>query len=51
MLYITFLHDGVSTLELYPRELVPNIYFLWPNRTKIQRMYQKLLKESNGDHN
>ena len=30
LLYITFLHVGFSTLELYPEELVPeNFYFQW----------------------
>ena len=49
MIYITFLHSVLSTLELYHEELDPiNFYFQWPDRTKIQRMYQNLLKEING---
>ena len=36
LLYITFIHSGLSTLGLYPEELDPeNFYFQWPTRTKI----------------
>ena len=39
------------TIGLYHEELVPyNLYFQWPDRTKMQHMYQKLLKEGNGDN-
>ena len=52
LLYITFLHDGFSTLGLYPKDLDSYIfYFKWTARTKIQRMHKKFLKEVNGDHN
>ena len=51
MIYITFLHAGLYTLGLYPEELGPEkYYFQWPVRTKIQCMYQKFLKEGNGDN-
>ena len=41
----------MSTLGLYPEELVPeNLYFQLPARTKVQHMYQNILKEGNGDH-
>ena len=51
LLYMNFLHSGMSTLGLYPEELVQeNLYFQWPSRTKIQCMYKRLLKEVNGDH-
>ena len=52
LLYITFLHSVLSNLVLYPEELDPEIfYFQWPVRTKIERMYQNILKEDNVDHN
>ena len=51
LIYITFLHYGMSTLGLYTEELVSeNFYFQWPSRTKMQHLYQNILKESNGDH-
>ena len=50
MIYITFLYDGLSALGIYPEDLDPvNFCFQWPTRTKIQHMYQKFLKEGNGD--
>ena len=52
LLYITFLHAGLSTLGLYPEDLDSEIfYFQWPARTKTQRKYQKFSKEGNGNHN
>ena len=40
LLYINFIHDGLSTLGLYLEVLDPEIfYFQWPSRTKIQLMY------------
>ena len=40
----------MSNLGLYPEELDPEkIYFQWPTRTKIQRLYQDILREFNGD--
>ena len=52
LIYITFLCGGFSTLGIYPEELDPEIfYFQWPVRTKMQRLYQNILKEGNGDHN
>ena len=40
----------MSTLGPYPEELVPeNFYFKCPARTKIQRLYQNILKEGNGN--
>ena len=51
ILYITFICAGMSTLGLYPEELVTeNFYFKWPTRTKMKLMYQNILKEGNGDH-
>ena len=48
LIYITFLHSGLYTRALYPEYIdCVNFYFQWPARTKIQRMYQKLLKEGN----
>ena len=37
-------------LGIYPEELVPEkSFFQLPSRTKIHRIYQRLLKEVNGD--
>ena len=45
LLYIIILHAGRSTFGLYPGELYPEIfYFQWPVRTKIQLIYQRVLK-------
>ena len=50
-LYMSFLHDGLSNISLYPEELDQDIiYFLWPTRKKIKRLYHKLLKEVHGYH-
>ena len=36
LLYITFLYDGLSTIELYPEVIDPeSFYFQGPARTKI----------------
>ena len=36
----------------YPEEIVTDhLYFQWPDITKMKRMYQKLLKEGNVNHN
>ena len=52
LFYITCLRDGISTLGIYPEEIVPeNFHFQSPSRTKVQHVYQKILKEGNGDHN
>ena len=52
LLYINFLRYGLSNLVLYPEELdTEKFHIQWPARTKMQRMYQDLLKEGNGDHN
>ena len=49
MPYIAFLHAGISIIGLYPEGLfLENFYFHWPSRTKMQHLYQKLLKEDNG---
>ena len=51
LLNITFIHAGMSTLGLYPEMIVPgSCYFKWPARTKIQCIYQIILKEEDGDH-
>ena len=51
LIYINFLHAGMSTLGLYPEEVVSeNFCFRWPPRTKMQHIYQNLLKEVNSDH-
>ena len=51
LLQITCFYAGLSTLGRYPEEIgQENIYFQWPARTKHQRMYQRFLKEGNGDH-
>ena len=45
IIYITFLHSGMSTLGLYHEELIPeNFYFQWPARNKIQLIYKRVLK-------
>ena len=45
LIYITFLHAIISTLGIYPEELILEIFFYQcPVRTKMQHMYQKLLK-------
>ena len=52
LIYMSFLHYRTYTLELYPEKLsTENLYFRWPNRTIIQRIYLRLLKEGNGDQN
>ena len=49
MPYIVFLHAGISIIGLYPEGLfLENSYFHWPSRTKMQNLYQKLLKEDIG---
>ena len=51
IIYIKFLHDGLSSIGIYSEELDPeNFYLQWPARTKIQHMYRKLLKDGNGDN-
>ena len=41
----------MSTLGLYPEDNVTEIfYFQWPAKTKMQCMFQKILKEDNVDH-
>ena len=41
----------MSTLEVCPEELVQEkIYFQWPSRTKMKRIYQRLFKEFDYDH-
>ena len=50
--YITLLHAAMFTLGLYPEELSSEIFFFrWPVRTKMHIIYQRILKEGNGDHN
>ena len=50
-IYITFLRAGMSTLGIYPKQLVPKYYyFRWTSRNKIQRIYWELLKGGNIDH-
>ena len=49
LLYIEFLHYGMCTIGIYPEDIVSEIfYFQWPARTKINCLYQKILKEGNG---
>ena len=49
LLYIDFLYSGISTLGIYPKGIVPEIfYFQWLARSKMQRMYQNILKEGYG---
>ena len=46
MLYIIFLHYGIHTIWLHPGELVSEIfYFQGHVRTKMQRLYHKILKK------
>ena len=48
LLYITFLHAGMSTPGIYPEDIDLKIfYFQLPARTKIQHVYQNLFKEVN----
>ena len=52
LIYITFLHAGMSTLGIYPKELSPEkFFFRWPGRTKMHRIYERIFKEYNGYHN
>ena len=45
-LYITFIHYGISTIGIYPEDIVPeNFYFWWPAITKMQRICQRIFKE------
>ena len=40
----------MSTIGIYPEELVSeNFHVQWPSRTKTQPLYQKNLREGNGD--
>ena len=51
LVYITFLHSGLSIIGIYPDELVQeSFYFQCNSRTKMQRMYQMILKEGNDDY-
>ena len=51
LLYISFLRDEISTLLIHPEEIViENYYFQWPVRKIMQHIYQKILKEVNGNH-
>ena len=46
LLSVTFIHAGFFTLGIYTENLDPDIfYFHCPDRTKMQRLYQKLFKE------
>ena len=50
LLYIAFLHSEISTLGLYPKDIISEILcFQWPAKKKMQRLHQNLLKEGNGD--
>ena len=43
LIYINFIHYSMSTIVLYPGEIVPeNDYFQWTSRAKMQRIYKKL---------
>ena len=45
LLYMIFLHVGVCTLGIYFEDPVPeHLFFPWTCRTKIHRIYQRLLK-------
>ena len=49
LLYITFLHSGISTLGLYPEDIISEILcFQWPSETKMQSLYQNILEKGNG---
>ena len=51
LLYITFIHAGLSTTGIYPEDLDPEkFYFQWPARTKMKCFYQEVFKEGDGDH-
>ena len=51
MLYINFLCIVLSTLVPYTEEFDPeNFYLQWPTRTKMQHMYENILKEGNYSH-
>ena len=50
LLHINFFHAILSTFLLYPEELFQFLNFQWPFRKKMQCVYQKLLKEGNGDN-
>ena len=50
LFYVTFIHDGMCTLGIYPEVFYPEIlFFQWTARTKIQHLYQKILKKDNCD--
>ena len=45
LIYITFLHSGMSTLGIFPADLNPVIFFFrWHDRTKINHIYHRLFK-------
>ena len=50
LLYIKFLHSWISTLGLYPEDIISEILcFQCPAKTEMQHLYQNILKEGNGD--
>ena len=50
LLYIPFLNSGLYTSVIYPKELdIEIFYFQWTTITQMQSLYQKILKQCNGD--
>ena len=51
LLYITFIHEGMAIIRIYPEEIDPEyLSFQWTIKTTMHCIYQRLLKEVNGDH-
>ena len=51
LLYITFLHAGMSSIVLYPEDIyLEQFLFQWSGSTKIQCIYKRSLKEVNVDN-
>ena len=51
ILYIAFLHAGMSTIGIYPEDInTENFFFQCTVRTTTHHIYHRLLKEENGNH-
>ena len=51
LIYITFLHAVMSTLSSFPEDINTEMFLSrQPDRTKIHRICQRILREGNGDH-
>ena len=51
LIYIAFLHSLFCTLGLYPEDIDQDFFTFSVLPEKMQRIYQKFLKEGNGNLN